>query len=211
MVPAVKKRRTSEAARRALLDSAAAMFARRGYGGASTKEIARGAGTSETAIYTQFGSKAELFKAAVVEPFTGVLEEYTADFRGVMASGRDDDQLVRDFVAEIYDHFDAHKDAVLALISATGEPEAQDAVREAVDQIQAMFDHLNVLSTEVWQQGARFDLSRAPMIHRLIHGMLISMTVLEPLFMPDGRDRPTREQIIDDATDILVNGILDKG
>jgi AcrR family transcriptional regulator len=127
-----------------------------------------------------------------------------------MASGRDDRRLMRDFVVEIYDHFHAHKDAVLALISASGEPEAQDAVRLAVNQIQAMFDHLAALSAELWQKGGGFDLTRAPVIHRLVHGMLISITVLEPLFMPDGHPRPTREQIIDTATDILLSGIVDK-
>lgn len=49
----------SEAARR-LLRGAVALFAARGYGGASTREIAESAGMSPAAMYVHFATKAEL-------------------------------------------------------------------------------------------------------------------------------------------------------
>ena len=54
-----------------LLDTAARVFARRGYNGASVEEIAEEAGYSHGAVYSNFDGKADLFLA--------VLEEYMAE------------------------------------------------------------------------------------------------------------------------------------
>jgi AcrR family transcriptional regulator len=203
-----RPRRSGEQARGALLEAAASTFARHGYGGASTKQIAQAAGTSETAIYNGFGSKSELFKAAVLEPFEAFLEQYTADFRRVMASGRDDEQLVRDCVADLYDHLHANLDSVRALISASNEPAAQPVVHQAVAGLQAMFDEMTAMTFEAFDAGAAGDRARVPTWHRLIHGMILSITVLEPLFMPEWLPRPTREELLETATDFVLYGTV---
>jgi len=54
-----------EQTRRYLLDAAAAVFAARGFHGASLDEIAEAAGFTKGALYSNFGSKADLFLAVV--------------------------------------------------------------------------------------------------------------------------------------------------
>src|ERR1700742_997901 len=54
-----------------LIATAAAVFARRGYKGASVEEIAEEAGYSHGAVYSNFAGKADLFLA--------VFEEYMAE------------------------------------------------------------------------------------------------------------------------------------
>ncbi len=56
-----------QATRQQLLDAAAAVFAERGYAGATTKEIAKAAGVSEGTIYRHFVDKRELFGAVFVD------------------------------------------------------------------------------------------------------------------------------------------------
>ncbi|MGY6501148.1 MAG: TetR family transcriptional regulator [Acidimicrobiales bacterium] len=56
---------TAEETRERLLDSAADVFARLGYDGASIGEIAAAAGVTSGAIYGHFGSKADLFAATL--------------------------------------------------------------------------------------------------------------------------------------------------
>ena len=51
--------------RQALLDAAAEVFANRGFGGASLDEIAEVAGYTKGAVYSNFGSKDELFLAVL--------------------------------------------------------------------------------------------------------------------------------------------------
>lgn len=51
--------------REQLLDTAVALFAEKGYGGATTAELARAAGVTEPIIYRHFESKKDLFVAAI--------------------------------------------------------------------------------------------------------------------------------------------------
>jgi AcrR family transcriptional regulator len=73
--PAQLKRETraeKQARTRAeLIDTAAAVFAQRGYAGASVEEIAERAGYSHGAVYANFAGKSDLFLA--------VFEQYMAD------------------------------------------------------------------------------------------------------------------------------------
>ena len=64
-----KARRTAEEVDRLLLDAARKAFAERGYSGTSTREICDAAGVSEALLFRHFGTKADLFDAAVLEPF----------------------------------------------------------------------------------------------------------------------------------------------
>lgn len=56
---------TADETRERVLEGAAAVFARRGYDGASMAALAEAAGVSSGAIYSHFGSKAELFVATL--------------------------------------------------------------------------------------------------------------------------------------------------
>lgn len=56
---------TAEQTREQMLDAAKAVFGRCGYDGASISELASEAGVSSGAIYSHFGSKADLFAATL--------------------------------------------------------------------------------------------------------------------------------------------------
>ncbi|MGB3283855.1 TetR family transcriptional regulator, partial [Mycolicibacter algericus] len=57
--------RRLEHTRNLLLDAAEQVFARRGFDGAALEDIADAAGYTRGAIYSHFGSKAELFLAVI--------------------------------------------------------------------------------------------------------------------------------------------------
>lgn len=61
-------RPTTEERRAHLVSAARAVFLENGFAGARTREIARVAGTTETAMYRQFSSKEVLFDAAICNP-----------------------------------------------------------------------------------------------------------------------------------------------
>jgi AcrR family transcriptional regulator len=54
--------------REQLVGAARAVFVENGFAGARTREIARAAGTTETAMYRMFASKEELFDVAICDP-----------------------------------------------------------------------------------------------------------------------------------------------
>lgn len=63
MTPPMPPRLDSNARRRAIVDAALPVFARKGFAATTTKEIARAAGVSEALIFKHFPNKATLYKA----------------------------------------------------------------------------------------------------------------------------------------------------
>ena len=70
--------RRRELTREALLDAASEVFARRGYDGGTLEEIANVAGFTTGAIYSNFGSKQDLFLAVLDERSARFTEHYDA-------------------------------------------------------------------------------------------------------------------------------------
>ena len=64
-----RARLTGEARRRQIIEAAAALFARKGFGGTTTREVAAAAGISEPTIFKHFATKEELY-AAIIEAKT---------------------------------------------------------------------------------------------------------------------------------------------
>jgi AcrR family transcriptional regulator len=76
-------RHTAEERREEVLAAAVEEFARAGYHGASTDAIARGAGISQPYLFRLFGSKKDLYLAAVRRCFRRTLETMQAAAEGL--------------------------------------------------------------------------------------------------------------------------------
>jgi AcrR family transcriptional regulator len=63
--------------RRRLLDAAETVFARRGFHGASVEEIAREAGATTGAVYSNFAGKEDLFLALFEERIATDVADYS--------------------------------------------------------------------------------------------------------------------------------------
>src|SRR5436190_5249776 len=73
---ATATRKTAEERRESVLDAAFEEFAQRGLDGASTEDIARGAGISQPYVFRLFGTKKELFRTVVARCFRETLEMF---------------------------------------------------------------------------------------------------------------------------------------
>src|ERR1700679_462183 len=69
-------RQSAEVRRASVLNAAIIEFARSGYAGTSTEAIARRAGISQPYLFRLFGTKKELFKAAVARCMRETLEVF---------------------------------------------------------------------------------------------------------------------------------------
>src|SRR6266478_9652122 len=67
-----KRLRNAAATREAILQSALAAFSRHGYDGIGVREIAQAAGVTAVLVNRYFGSKEELFAAAVETAFADI-------------------------------------------------------------------------------------------------------------------------------------------
>jgi AcrR family transcriptional regulator len=74
-----KRARNAAATREAILQSALAAFSRHGYDGIGVREIAQAAGVTAVLVNRYFGSKEELFAAAVETAFAGRASLFEGD------------------------------------------------------------------------------------------------------------------------------------
>jgi AcrR family transcriptional regulator len=77
------ERKSKEERREAVLNAALEEFGERGFHGASTENIARGAGISQPYVFRLFGTKQELFKAVVTRCFRETLEMFQRAAEGL--------------------------------------------------------------------------------------------------------------------------------
>jgi AcrR family transcriptional regulator len=70
------ERKSREVRREEILDAAAEVFAEKGLHGASTEEIARGAGISQPYVFRLFRTKKELYLVVVARCFRETLERF---------------------------------------------------------------------------------------------------------------------------------------
>ncbi|EHB54840.1 transcriptional regulator, TetR family [Mycolicibacterium rhodesiae JS60] len=205
-----RPRKSTETLKAELLNAAATVFARRGYSGASIKDIADLAGTPQASIYRHYGSKADLFVAAVADPFIELIADYTATLQDQFTHSSDPYHLTETHIANLYDHLYDRRTAVLALICASGDPEAQKPVQLVVQRLNEMFETFQTVSVQVWERGGGYEIEHAALWHRLVAGMVVAATALEPLFLPDGWYKPTRNEVIGVMSAMVTNGIFDR-
>jgi AcrR family transcriptional regulator len=182
-------------------------FAANGFSGASTKEIARAAGTSETSIYRHFGSKAALFSASVAGPFCDFLDEYRATFTAQFDAPWDDDRLMRAFLGGLFTHLRDRREAVRALLVSAGDPEAAEAVGAVTDRLDAVFGALEGFAVERAERVGGYSPERADVWVRLLAGMVTAAAVLDPWFVGPGGEAHHGE-LLDVMADMVLHGIL---
>ena len=83
-----RKRRTTAEVRAAITEAALTLFAERGYGGTSTRDITTRAGVAEPLLFRHFGSKSNLFEQAVIEQNREAASGKKADLQALVSKGQ---------------------------------------------------------------------------------------------------------------------------
>src|SRR5262249_9010484 len=91
--------------RRLLLDAARELFARQDYRATTTREIAEAAGVAEHLLFRNFGSKAALFREALVIPFATFVDEFSETWSLLDPDASDEEEVATQFVGQLYDVF----------------------------------------------------------------------------------------------------------
>jgi AcrR family transcriptional regulator len=200
--PAV--RRPRGAPRKLLLDTARALFARQDYRGTTTREIAQAAGVTEHLLFRHFGSKAALFREALVLPFTDFVDEFGRTWQEVIPEETDEMELARRFVGQLYDVFVEHQGLLLTLMAsgALSEEEKADAgIADITDAITA----LGKISAEgMHMRGLRSDHPDLPAYSTV--AMIAGMAALRSTYF--GGKPPSRAVIVDELVQAILHGFL---
>jgi AcrR family transcriptional regulator len=190
--------------RRLLLDAARELFARQDYRATTTREIAEAAGVAEHLLFRHFGSKAALFREALVVPVTSFIDNFSDTWRSVVPEGADGDEVARQFVGQLYDLFVEHRGLVITLWAseALSEEELAEAGIADIDRALALLGQIG--AEGLGRKGVR--LSHHDLAARSTVAMIAGMAAFRSTFF--GGTRPPREFIVDELTQTMLHGVL---
>jgi AcrR family transcriptional regulator len=154
-------------------------------------------------MFRHYATKAELFRAAVLQPFIDMVTTFKGNLEAEIDELWDEERLMRMTVEIVYDSFRAHRTGILALAGGIDE----DTNREAQLVLNQAFSDVVQLSTAEnerrgWPPQRDLELSI-----RIVIGMVASMSVLESLFLPSGRRRASRNELINQLTAVALHGV----
>lgn len=200
-------RRSPGEARRLLLDAARELFARKDYRGTTTREVAEKAGVTEYLLFRHFGSKAGLFREALVLPFTSTVDEFARTWQTLVPEETDEDELARHFVEQVYDVVVEHRGLLLTLVAS--EALSEDEIADAgIADIRRALGVLGQISVEGMQlRGLHSSQPDLP-AHSTM-AMIVGMVALRSTFF--GTRPPSRDAIIDELVQATLHGFLHRG
>jgi AcrR family transcriptional regulator len=197
-----RKRRSSKEVRETILALARELFDQNGYQATTTMQIAKRAGVSERLIFSNFGTKAELFNAAVITPFAAVITSY------VKASARDTrnssmEERIDYFVRGLYDLAREHRTALLTALEASNS-DGRSPHENVLDYLARSFQGtlLELSPDEEFREGYDSDASLAAFV-----GMVFGVALLDDLIFPTGFRRPTRRRLIEEMRKTTLFGV----
>src|ERR1700740_3507825 len=113
-------RRSTTEVRRLIMDAAADVFSRKGFDLTTTDDIATEAGGARSVMFRHFATKAELFRAAQLQPFMDMVTTFRASVEAEINELWDEERLMHTVVEIVYDSFRAHRTGILAMATLQG-------------------------------------------------------------------------------------------
>ena len=197
-------RRPRGAPRKLLLAAARELFARQDYRSTTTREIAEAAGVTEHLLFRNFGSKAGLFREALVLPFTEFVDDFGRTWKSVVPEETDEQDMARRFVAHLYDVFVEHRGLLLTLMAAEALSE-EELAETGIADIRRALTLLSQIGAEGMSiRGMRTSNPDLPAYSTV--AMIAGMAALRSTYF--GSKQPSREAIIDELVQAILHGFL---
>lgn len=202
--PAKATRRPRGAPRRLLLDAARTLFARQDYRGTTTREIAETAGVLEHLLFRQFGSKAGLFREAVVLPFMTLVDDLNVRWESLEPGPGRAEAVAREFLGALYDLFVDNRGLVMTLWTAdalTAE-ELQETGIVEIDRALGILGQLGGKGFVI----LGMDADHQDLAARSTVAMVAGMAAFGTTFF--GGARPPRDVIVEELVQANLHGFL---
>lgn len=194
-----RRRRPKGEPRRLIVAAARDVFNRKGYASASTREIATQADVSETLIFRYFGTKAGLFREAMVRPFVETIDRWVQ--RGPdPASGQITREDTTAFVGDMYNVFREHRALAALVFAADALAESEVAESGAIDDVRAAVDRfVNYAREQAQMGGAVLDPRTHDLAIRGHMAMVAGVATFGPWYF--GTRRPSQRAVIQELSE----------
>lgn len=192
-----------------LLKTAYRLFSEQGYHGTTTRQIADESGVGEPVLFRHFGSKAGLFEAAILNPFTEFVSDWAASWDRKPPVSTDAQVITRSFVRGFYTVVEDHRELLRTLIAARARGGDVEFARIAAEVSERFADGLRVMRRILLQHGEPRDYKNLdpPLTVAVASGAVMSLLLLDDWLFPGHERRPSKRRQIDELTQMLLHGI----
>lgn len=192
-----------------LLKTAHRLFTAQGYHGTTTKQIADESGVGEPVLFRHFGSKAGLFEAAILKPFTEFVTDWAASWDRKPPSSTDALVITRSFVKGFYAVVEDHRDLMRTLVAARVQGADRELERISAEFSEHFADGLRVMRRILLQHGEPRDYQHLdpPLTVAVACGSVMSLLLLDDWLFPGHERRPGKSRQINELTQMLLHGI----
>lgn len=181
-----------------ILAIAAELFAERGFGATTVREIADAAGILSGSLYHHFDSK----ESMVDELVHGLLDRLTAAYRRIVASGDDPEQMLRALVREAFTAIATERATVAVMVNEWN----LFVTFPRFAYLRDVEEESELIWAGVLERGAESGAFRAELDPRMLYRMMRdAIWVSVRWYRPDGPDRP--ERLADAYLDVLLRGL----
>jgi AcrR family transcriptional regulator len=202
------RRRSSEEVQTRILDAARELFAAQGYRSTTTKEIALKAGVAEPLIFSNFGSKAKLFEATIVQPFTAAISDFADSWTKHPATVEQAEEISRQMLIRLFDLSMANRDIIRLLLAAqVDSDDPLQAIAETVSRSLAGLLESVQQPSVLEETGRFFELEDPECTVAAALGMVLSVVILDDWLFPSGKRRPGRARQLGAMQRLLLHGI----
>jgi AcrR family transcriptional regulator len=186
---AARSRRSPAAIRSLVLEAARELFAERGFGDVTTREVALRAGVTQAQVFRHFGSKARLFVEAAYQPFydfvVGYVRRWAEQGHGMDTSAHDTEVFVDGLYRLMLDNRGLL--AVVSGFAAAQLPELATATEAFLREVFARLESEVAIEARV-----RGDKTIDPAYAvRFTFALIFGVSVLDQPFSPQKRGRIT--------------------
>ncbi len=189
------------------LAAAHRLFTEDGYRATTTKEICLLARIAEPTLFRQFGSKAELFEATILEPFTEFVDSWITSWREFSAENSVQD-LAESLVTGLFTLVRQDRRLFQELMEARADPN-NDLHKSAVAISTRMRQGLRAVQDVGLEIAGQRNLAHLdpPATIASVAAMVIGAAVLDDWIVPSGVRRPSQARMIHEITMLITHGI----
>jgi AcrR family transcriptional regulator len=198
-----RTRRPSADIRALLVEAARELFLTHGFEATTTKQICERAGVAEPLLFTNFGSKAELFEIAVLAPIAEFVSDYAASWKSTEAAAPE--QRADAFVRGLYTLVQRNRTVLLAALVQRMDRNS-DGQRDVLDRVAATLQGLRGVS-----ELERYEDVDPPAAVTAALGMVLGVALLDDLLFARDTRRPSRDRLITEMEKLILYGTTRRG
>jgi AcrR family transcriptional regulator len=193
---------TEQDTRSKILQSAQKLFARQGFDGTTTKDLATDAGVAEGTLFRYFNNKKAILVEVATQGWVTILTDLLTEL-SQMGSYKAIAQMMHRRMGNMSENIDMMK---VCFMEAQFHPELRDRIQSEV--VGKMTDIAEVFFAEAIAKGIYRDSLSPKVIARVFVGMFAVAGFSNETMMSNGGSPFEMKQMAEGVADIFLNGVL---